>query len=171
MRTNEKTVKVETASRRRCQHCWAYTLVELLVSSFLAAIFVAAGIAGITQGFKMIRVDRENSRAGQILLEKTELIRLYTWDQINNGWGTNTYVSTNASVPATFTSPFYPDTNNGGFNYSGTVTVTNAPITETYAADLRQVQISLVWTSSFNVAVTQSMTTLVSKYGLQNYIY
>jgi len=149
----------------------AYTLVEVVVAVALTGILFTAAFAGLNQGFNLVRLNREKSRAGQILLEKTELIRLYNWDQINNGWGTNTLVSTNASVPASFTAPYYSTTNNVGFTYTGTVMVANAPITETYAGDLRRITISLTWTSANNVSVTQSMTTMVSQYGLQRYIY
>jgi len=147
-----------------------FTLPEVVVSSFLAGLMFIAAFAGLTHAFGVIQLDRENSRAGQILLEKMELVRLYNWDQINNGWSTNVYDATNASVPATFTAPFYPDAANGGFLYTGTVTITNAPITETYAADLRAATVALTWTSG-NMTRTRSMTTYVSRYGLQNYIY
>ena len=55
-------------------------------------------------------------------------------------------------------------------HYTGTVNITSAPITETYASDLRLVTIDLTWTSSSG-ARTRSMMTYVSKYGLQNHIY
>jgi hypothetical protein len=148
----------------------AFTLPEVVVSSFLAGLMFMAAFGGLTHAFGIIRLDRENSRAGQILLEKMELVRLYNWEQINNGWSTNVYDPTNASVPATFTAPFYPDGANGGFLYTGTVTIITAPITETYADDLRSATVALTWASG-NMTRTRSMTTYVSRYGLQNYIY
>jgi len=119
--------------------------------------------AGLTSSFQMVQINRENLRAGQILLEKMELIRLYNWNQIT-GADSTTF------VPATFSGAYYPDGSTGGVLYSGTVTIANAPLTETYASDLRVVTISLNWTSG-NVPHTRSMTTYVSKYGLQNYLY
>jgi prepilin-type N-terminal cleavage/methylation domain-containing protein len=141
----------------------AFTLVEVMVASALIGIMVLAFMGGYSTSFQNIQLDRENSRAAQILLEKTELLRLYNWDQIT-GNDTNTY------IPATFTAPFYPDTNNGGFVFSGTVTISAAPITETYSSDMRYITINLAWTSG-GVQRSRSMISYVSRYGLQNYIY
>ena len=141
----------------------AFSLVEVIMASCLAAILFAAAMAGFSNAFSTLQLDRENSRATQILLEKTEMLRLYNWDQIV-GNDTNTF------VPASFSSPFYPDARDGGFTYTGTVTITNAPISATYSNDLRMVIISLAWTSG-TLARSRTMTTYVSHYGLQNYIY
>jgi prepilin-type N-terminal cleavage/methylation domain-containing protein len=141
----------------------AFTLVEVVVASALAAILFVSAIAGFSSAFGTLQLDRENSRATQILLEKTEMLRLYNWDQIT-GNDTNTF------VPTTFSAPFYPDATDGGFNYAGTAIITNAPISATYKDDLRMVTISLTWTSGLAVR-SRAMTTYVSHYGLQNYIY
>src|SRR5947209_17416557 len=96
----------------------AFTLVEVTMASALAGILFVSAMAGFSNAFGTLQLDRENSRATQILLEKTEMLRLYDWDQIT-GNDTNTF------VPATFSAPFYPDAKDGGFDYAGTVTVTN----------------------------------------------
>lgn len=138
-----------------------------MVASGLAALMFMAGMTAFNSTFRIVALDRENSRAIEILLEKTELLRLYNWGQIT-GQDTNTF------IPATFTAPYSPGaTNNGGFSYWGTVLITNAPITETYRNDLREVIITLTWTSpnSGTMLHTRSLSTFVSQYGLQNYIY
>ena len=141
----------------------AFTLTEAVVSAGLAGIMFISLLGGFSSGFALIRGNRENSRATQILLEKMEMLRLYNWDQIT-GTDTNTFVPTN------FTARFYPESGNNGFLCTGTVAMATAPIAETYASDLKSVKISLTWTSG-NMAHARSMTTYVSKYGLQNYIY
>ncbi len=141
----------------------AYSLVEVLVASAVAGIMFAAFMGGLSTGFTSVQLDRENSRAAQILLEKTELLRLYNWNQVT-GSDANTY------IPTTFTAPFYPDAANGGFTYNGTVTITNASISASYSNDLRSVTIALTWTSA-KIFHSRSMTTYISRYGLQNYIY
>jgi prepilin-type N-terminal cleavage/methylation domain-containing protein len=141
----------------------AFTLVEVMVASALAGIMFSALLAGFTMSFQTIQLDRENSRATQVMLEKTEVLRLYNWDQLT-GVDTNTY------IPRTFTAPFYPNGNNGGFNYNGQVVITNVPIFSTYSNNLRAVTINLTWTSG-KAARSRSMTTWVSRYGLQNYMY
>jgi prepilin-type N-terminal cleavage/methylation domain-containing protein len=141
----------------------AFTLVEVVIASALVGIMFLAFMGGFSMCFQNVQLDRENSRATQILLEKTELLRLYNWDQVVGN-------DTNVVIPLTFSSPFYPDTNNGGFNYSGSVTITNAPIIEAYSNDMRYVTINLSWTSR-GIQRTRTMSSYVSRYGLQNYIY
>ena len=143
----------------------AFSLVEVLVASAIAGLVMLAFMGGFSMSFRGIQLDRENSRAAQILLEKTELVRLYNWDQITGN-------DTNIYVPLTFSAPYYPGTNNsnGGFSFSGTVTITNAPVTENYSNDLRSVTVGVTWTSG-GVQRSRTMSTLVSRYGLQNYIY
>ena len=134
-----------------------------MVALGVLGFMFAACMAGFSWGFGGVQLDRENSRAGQILLEKMELLRLYNWSQVT-GADTNTYVPTN------FTAPFYPITGNGGFLYNGTVAITNSGITQTYSNDIRTITVALTWTSG-RVRHYRSMSTFVSQYGLQNYIY
>ena len=129
----------------------------------MAVMFVSLYL-GFTQGFGIIQLARENLRATQVLQEKMETVRLYTWDQI----------TTAGFVPATFTAPFYAagTQSTGGLIYSGTVSIgnPNPPMTESYASDLKQIDVQLTWTSG-NVQRIRTMRTLISKYGLHNYIY
>ncbi len=142
----------------------AYTIIETIVAVAVAGVLFSACLAGFSYGFSGVQADRENSRAVQILLEKMELVRLYNWAQITRA-DTNTY------LPNTFTAPFYPNaSNNGGFDYIGTVTITNAAIPVAYSNDLKTISVAVTWTSG-KVTHSRSMSTFVSQYGLQNYIY
>lgn len=141
----------------------AFTLVEVAVTTAILGVMVAGFYAAIGAGFSMIGLTRENLRGDQILLEKTETLRLYSWDQINS----------NGFVPRTFTAPFYPSigTNaNTGITYYGTVNITNSPLTVGYAGNLKLVSVTLTWTNGHNKR-TRSMETLVSEFGMQTYIY
>lgn len=118
--------------------------------------------AGFTSGFAVLRNSRENVRATQILQEKMEVIRLIKWSDVRHDF-----------IPKTFTDSFNPSgsTNgNSGVTYTGTVIVTNAPLAESYSSHLRMVQINLTWTSG-HVQHHRQMTTYVSEYGMQHYIY
>lgn len=134
----------------------------------MIGVVVIGGMAlslyvGMTQGFAVIQLARENLRATQILQEKTEAARLLSWTDLN----------TPGYVPATFQAPFYAAgeyAQTNGLIYQGRVTITNAPMTEAYAGDLRSIEVEVTWTSG-SVARSRSMRTLVSKYGLQNYVY
>jgi prepilin-type N-terminal cleavage/methylation domain-containing protein len=141
-----------------------FTLVESLIAMAVLAIMAVALSAGISQSFSIATAMRQNLRATQILAEKMEMIRLYNWDQI----------TAPDYVPATFAAPFYAnDSTNaavGSLTYSGTVTIADPPITENYKADMRMITIDLTWTAG-NQTHSRTMTTFVSRYGLQNYIY
>lgn len=148
---------------KRIKESEAFTLVEVMVAVFLAGVMITSMLAGFTMSFQGVQLDRENSRATQILVEKTELCRLYTWDQIT-GKDPNNYIPTN------FTAAFYPGTNNGGFLYTGVVSIAKLATTASYSNDLRAITITLTWTSN-KALRTRTMTTWVSQYGMQNYLY
>jgi hypothetical protein len=131
-----------------------------MVAVFLLALSVAAFYGAFVSGLGILRTTRENLRATQILEERMEVIRLIRWDDVRPGF-----------IPRTFTAAYEgPNTSTEGSLYQGTVTVTNAPISEKYAGDLRMIQVDLTWKSG-KVWRKRQMTTYVSKYGLQNHIY
>ena len=142
----------------------AFSLIEVMSSVAIIGVMVVSLYAGFSSGFAVIQLARENLRATQILQEKTETIRLYTWEQINS----------NGFIPPKFTAPFYAastNTNsNSGLVYSGTLSITDAPITESYAKHLKLITVTVDWTSG-NVNRQREMKTYVSRYGLQNYVY
>lgn len=139
----------------------AYSLIEVMVGVAIISIGFASLYLGISQGFAVIQLARENLRATQILQEKMETIRLFTWTQL-----------TNAPASTNFTTTFYPLAPAGsqGIVYTGTRTITNAPVSESYAGDLRMVIVQLNWLSG-NIPRQREMRTFVSQYGLHNYIF
>lgn len=139
----------------------AFTLVETLFAMALGMVMFLALYSALAMGFSLIKMARENTRATQILVEKMETIRLYTWDQLNS----NGFVVTN------FTVPYYPmDPANPGVIYTGMITVANVPFSTSYAADMKKVRVGLKW-STGKMPRSRTASTYVSRYGLQNYIY
>ena len=147
-------------SRPGLQRTAAFSLVETTVSMGILGTIVVALLSGFTTGFFTMQMARENLRATQILLEKVETIRLYSWSQIN----------TPGFIPATFTAAYDPNSTNSGLTYSGTMTITNAPITSSYSNDMKQFTVRINWQSG-SLPRTREFTTYVAHYGLQNYIY
>ena len=128
---------------------------------FLVGVVVTSLYSCMTMGFATIKSARDNERASQILLEKFEAIRLYTWEQINS----------NGFIPTTFSAIADPQlTNTNQITYSGTITITNSPVAEAYGGDLRLVTVQVSWPYGSRTN-TRSMKSLVARYGLQNYIY
>jgi type II secretory pathway pseudopilin PulG len=148
-------------------NCIGFTLLEGMVGVGVMGILFVSLYTGMTQGFNVVRLARENLRATQVMQEKFETIRLYNWDQIT---------STNNFIPSTFTAPIYASTAtnvstaNASLYYQGTVTIADSGISETYGTDLKKVTIQLTWNSG-NLRRTRNMSSFAARYGLQNYIY
>jgi prepilin-type N-terminal cleavage/methylation domain-containing protein len=143
----------------------AFTLIEVAMTTAILGVVFAAFYSGIGAGFSLVGLTRENLRADQLLLERMETIRLYSWDQVNS----------NGFIPTTFTAPFYPpiagQTNaNTGVTYYGTMDISSVPLNVSYSNSLKQVTATLTWTNGGHQRV-RSMSTFVSQTGLQAYIY
>lgn len=140
-----------------------------MVSVFLIALCIAGLYLGIGQGYTFTQENCQNMRATQIVGEKMETVRLYTWDQVTN----------NGFIPTKFTNYFYPsgDSNgNKGISFVGTLTITNSGLSEAYADDIRKVTVSITWQSGSNLTTSSAKhqlnaTTFVARYGIQNYVY
>ena len=156
-------IRIHEPKRRSLLSKMAYSMIELLVAMAVLGVMFVSLYSGFSAGFAIIELARENLRATQILQEKMETIRLYTWDQIN----------TAGFIPTNFTEKFYSvgtNTNTAGLTYTGTVTIASTPISTSYSNDLKQVTIQVRWRSA-KVQRTREMSTLVTRNGLQNYIY
>lgn len=150
----------------------AFTLTELLMAVMVVGVMITGLYTGVYFSFSEIQLLRENERATEILTQNMEVVRLLSWNQ----------VSVAGYVPTNFTAPFFATTSstNGTANptnstgsgptYTGAVSVVTPAIAENYSNDLRQITITLTWTSG-NETRKRQMTTMVSQYGLQKYVY
>src|SRR5258706_15248392 len=99
----------------------AFALVEVVIGAGLLGIMMISLYGGMSSGFAVTQLARENLRGTQIMLERMEGIRLYNWDQL----------TTSNMIPATFTNYYYPLATNGqskGIVYSGSMSVTNSSL-------------------------------------------
>ncbi len=138
------------------------TLVEVVLAICLLGVIAAGLMGSFAYGFFVMKVVRENQRATQILLEKVETIRLYSWDQ----------VLTPGFVPSTFPDVFDPQGPPGhqGISYQGSVSVEPFPFNTSYKDNMRQLVVTLTWTSS-GITRSRKFSTFIAKDGLQNYVY
>jgi hypothetical protein len=151
---------IQTTARKRSA---GFSLTEATVGMGVVGIVFISLYSGLTSGMSMVGMARENARATQIMAEKLDSLRLYSWDRIV------------ANTNSTFTTTFAPSgsvSNNSaaGVTFHGTVTVTPAPVDDTYKNNMRQITVSLSWETG-TLKRHRSMTTLVAKDGMQNYIY
>ena len=153
-----------------------FSLPEGLFGMAIIGVVFITLYTGMTTGFESIRRSRENLRATQILMERFETIRLYTWEQ----------VTTPGFIPTNFITYFEPayskiSTNAStnailnhiaasGIPYTGTVTVASSGISEAYSNDLRKITVELAWVSNGR-SCRRSYSSFIARYGLQNYVY
>jgi hypothetical protein len=163
-------MKVTLCQRaRRLQTSHGFTLVDAIFAMAVAGLMFVALYAGLGFGFRIIKMARENTRATQIMLEKMETIRLYTWTQINS----NGFIPTNK-----FTVAYYAVGNtNNSLMYTGQVSIADAVVsdraggTASYSGDMKKVTIQLDWCPMGSTNRTRSMSTYVTRNGMQSYVY
>ena len=138
----------------------AFTIVEVLMSICIIGI-VAAGLMGcFTFSLFAIRMARENQRATQIILERTEAIRCFSWDTLSN---VPTAPVTDYYNPATTNPPVYTVTTKlSPFAPSGTL--------PSYAANMQQLTITVSWKTG-NIDRCRTNITYIAKDGIQNYVF
>jgi len=140
----------------------------VVVAVGLLGISFVSLYAGMSAGLGMTQVSRENLRATQIMVGKMESIRLYNWNQL----------TVSNMIPATFSERYYPGVggrNASGITYTGTIqiekpTAVNLYPRRSYDSNMRVVTVEVHWKSGDAVR-SRKMSTMVSKNGLQNYVY
>lgn len=156
-------MKIKSSIRSPLKHSLAaFSLMEVTMGMGMIGMVAGAMLTGISSGFFTMKMARENQRATQIMLEKVETIRLYSWDQIN----------TAGFIPASFTNTYDPQAAAGaqGVLYTGTLAITDTPIATSYSADMKQVKVLVSWKTG-EIPRQREFTTYVARNGLQDYIY
>jgi prepilin-type N-terminal cleavage/methylation domain-containing protein len=152
---------VLSENKRSAARQSGFTLVEVACGAVIMSVMFASLYLGLSQGFAVVQMGRENLRATQILQEQTEILRLYTWDQINDG----------KTIPTNTIWNYDPLRTDQGTAYTGVVSIANADMPDTtYSADHRSLTFTLSWATG-NVPRQRQVSTVVSKYGLHNYLY
>jgi prepilin-type N-terminal cleavage/methylation domain-containing protein len=150
----------------------AFSMIEVLISVAIMGVTMVSLYAGMSSGFAVTKASRENLRATQIMLERMEGIRLFTWNQLcYSNW-----------VPTSFTTSYYPFAAPGestGITYRATISITNATLSPavTYGDRMRAIVMTVYWTNYYGPKMTnklvrsRSMTTYTARDGIQNYVY
>jgi type II secretory pathway pseudopilin PulG len=144
-----------------------FSLVEAVVGMALLGLVCMALFSGLFNSTFSVHLARENLRATQIMAEKLDTIRLYSWKQLTN----ETYIREDFNAPLHPPDPLSPpQTNSSSAVYEGALYIESAPISEVYGKDLRLVTVELKWKTG-GLQRNRSMSTLVSRYGTHKYIY
>jgi type II secretory pathway pseudopilin PulG len=153
----------------------AYTFTEVMVAVGVVGLMLVSLYLGIATSFATIQRARENLRATQILVQRVETVRLYTWDQLRNV-GANKYLQTSFTE---YYDPYGASGGGGGVLYHGTVQVTtNPPYLKnsgvSYSPNVAVVSVNLLWTNGLGSAAlphARQFQTLVARNGMQKYVY
>lgn len=167
-------MKIQTPqSRTRLEQ--AFAMIEVLVAVMILGVMMVSLYAGMSSGFAVTQAARENLRATQIMIERLEGVRLYTWNQLCfSNW-----------IPTNFTTSYYPFAAAGestGTTYRAMMTVATPTATTmtpsvTYGDRMRVITMRVFWTNYYGPKMTnklvrsRSMTTYTARDGIQNYVY
>ena len=148
---------------RRRMH--AFTLAEVLVAVAIMAVSFVSLYLGISFAFSVTSLERENLRATQVMLQRMEGIRLFTWDQL-----TDTTLN-----PTNFQERYFPGSGTippSGLFFTGRVDVADITLdpAASYSSNMKKVTVTVEWTSG-KVPRSRSASTYVAKNGIQNYIF
>lgn len=170
-------MNIRAASQSNFYTLWAYTLTEVMVAVLVTAIMVISVYVGISASFSVIQHARENLRATQILVQRAETVRLFTWDQLRN-------IPVTKPFQTNFTDVYDPLGGTNGFGagvvYYGNVVVTVPPPTTvlpatcSYRSNVALVSINVRWTnqnSRSSLMHQRQFQTLAAKSGIQKYVY
>lgn len=160
------------------------TLPEVLIGMAVVGIMAGALYTGLLWGMTEVRLARENLRATQVMMEKLEVLRAYSWSQISPVMDPDDPEDSedpfdpddphttaddpvyNTNVPTKFTAPVVAGQTTGE-DFNGTITFAPAPVSEAYSNSLMAVNISVTWKSG-SLTQTRSMKTYFAQFGMQN---
>ena len=158
-------MKIRRLTNRDCLAILSsFTLAEVLVAVLIVSIAVVSLYAGVSSGFALVKLAREDLRATQIMLQRMETLRLYKWSDFKDA----TFFSTNDY--AAYYDPAGQAVGSGGMVYTvKTAISTNTPAAN-YGPAMRRVTVQVSWLSG-NISRRREVSTFVARYGMQNYIY
>ncbi len=135
-----------------------------MVAVLVVGIVVVSLFAGVSSGFALVKLAREDLRATQIMLQRMEAVRLYTWSQITNA----AYFSTN--TVAAYYDPEGQAVGSGGVVYTVSTALSTDTPAATYSPNMRRITVQVSWLSG-KINRRREVSTFVARYGMQNYIY
>ena len=150
---------MNTSSQFQQQFRRGFTLVETMVAVAMIGIVVISFYVSISSTFALIDVARQNLRATQLLVERTETLRLLNWSQVTEGFLTQNELE-----------ELYDPKKPSSLKFKVKCTLEEFPGTENYKDTLRLITVTATWTSG-GVPRSRTMQTLVAQTGVQQYVY
>ncbi len=131
-----------------------FTLVEAMLASMILMLSLVSVLALGARGLRYMGDMRRWARSSQVLQQEMENIRLITtW---TNVWALNNTTFSDSAI--------------AGTSYRGTIAITSYSFW--YTTDIvARVTLTVTWTNSADRVVTNRLSSLVCKNGLNKYIF
>ncbi len=131
-----------------------FTLVEAMLASMILMLSLVSVLALGARGLRYMGDMRRWARSSQVLQQEMENIRLITtW---TNVWALNNTTFSDSAI--------------AGTSYRGTIAITSYSFW--YPTDIvARVTLTVTWTNSADRVVTNRLSSLVCKNGLNKYIF
>jgi type II secretory pathway pseudopilin PulG len=134
-----------------------FLLIEVLVAIFILAI-AGLGIQRLLlMSFQLSSATQEECRAMEILQEQMDLMRMYSWEQLNDP----------RFVPNNFKTALFPES--GRPEARGKIWVKKPNLQESYRNEILEVEVELSWDSKGIIKV-RTARTWITRNGLNSYI-
>lgn len=159
--------RVKPARRRAAA---AHSLPEAIIAVLVIGVLLISLYAGFSSGFAIVRSAREDLRATQIILQRLETIRLYTWSQLQD---------TNRFLKPTFVEYYHsPEQTNetATVAYVGHVRANapaGVPLSAPYRSNLLEITVTVYWTNyngPLEIVRGRQMQTYVARRGMSNHL-
>ena len=138
-------------NRRRGEK--GFSLLEASVGMLMLGAVLVSMYGALTWAWYVVGFSRDNLRATQIMIEKMEICRLYSWDQITDP----TFFPKHFEIAGTPT-------------YKGKMKVSAGPGDVDYKQDMKKVTIEISWETG-GMKREREFVTYVTKNGLQSYYF
>ena len=138
-----------------------FSLTEAVVALAVGGVMIVSLYSGMTSATFSMRMAREDARATQIMLDKIEVVRLCSWEQIND----------KDFMPSTFTAVIYPELGTNSPVISGTLEIEKVnSLPSTYKHAVALVTVSVKWGEKGKMQRSRQMSTYVSEHGITKYL-
>lgn len=151
---------------RRSRPDAGFTIMEVAMASFVMALGIATSIIAMQSGFKQVEVARGTTLASQIIQSEMERLRMMPWNNTSTA-----AVDSICELPASETvdlSTMYSSSSALASRFTVTRTVSSD---STRPDDVRNIDISVVWTTYDGIRHTRSFRSIYVKNGLYDYFY
>jgi Tfp pilus assembly protein PilV len=151
-------------SRRRQDA--GFTIIEVAMASMVMAMGIATSIIAMQSGFRQVEVARGTTLASQIIQSEMERLRMMPWNNTST-----TAVDSICELPAS------ENVDLSTMYSSSTAIASHFTVTRTVAADstrpsdVKNIDISVAWTTYDGIRHTRSFRSIYVKNGLYDYYY